>query len=285
MISFNYLASPGQLGNQMFKYAAVRGIANALQKDFLIPPAYELLNNKKVFKILNRLNLVDERNHVNHSLFKYFNMSSVNKANIGYSQNLTALKEKSFELDKQFVNSQEESFDIYGFFQSYKYFEHISNEILEDFTFKNKVAYKTYEIYNNLENPCSIHVRRGDYLTNPNHSVLDVEYYFKSIEKIGKDKQFLVFSDDVEWCRNFKAFRGENFIYSEDSTKGREHYDLSLMTLCKDHIISNSTFSWWGAWLSKSNNVIAPENWFKNSAYNFYNTEDLLPKGWLTIEN
>ncbi len=285
MISFNYLASPGQLGNQMFKYAAVRGIAYALQKDFLIPPAYELLNNKKVFKILNRLNLVDERNHVNHSLFKYFNMSSVNKANIGYSQNLTALKEKSFELDKQFVNSQEESFDIYGFFQSYKYFEHISNEISEDFTFKNKVAYKTYEIYNNLENPCSIHVRRGDYLTNPNHSVLDVEYYFKSIEKIGKDKQFLVFSDDVEWCRSFKAFRGENFIYSEDSTKGREHYDLSLMTLCKDHIISNSTFSWWGAWLSKSNNVIAPENWFKNSAYNFYNTADLLPKGWLTIEN
>ena len=53
MISFNYLASPGQLGNQMFKYAAVRGIANALQKYFLIPPAYELLNNKKVFKILN----------------------------------------------------------------------------------------------------------------------------------------------------------------------------------------------------------------------------------------
>ena len=285
MISFNYLASPGQLGNQMFKYAAVRGIASALQKDFLIPPAYELLNNKKVFKILSRLNLVDERNHVNHSLFKYFNMSSVNKANIGYSQNLTALKEKSFELDKQFVNSQEQSFDIYGFFQSYKYFEHISNEILQDFTFKNKVAYKTYEIYNNLENPCSIHVRRGDYLTNSNHSVLDVEYYFKSIEKIGKDKQFLVFSDDVEWCRSFKAFRGENFIYSEDSTKGREHYDLSLMTLCKDHIISNSTFSWWGAWLSKSNNVIAPENWFKNSAYTFYNTKDLLPKDWLTIEN
>jgi hypothetical protein len=285
MISFNYLASPGQLGNQMFKYAAVRGIANALHKDFLIPPAYKLLNNKKVFKILNRLNLVDERNHVNHSLFKYFNMSSVNKANIGYSQNLNTLKEKSFELDKQFVNSQEESFDIYGFFQSYKYFEHISNEILEDFTFKNKIANKTYEIYNNLENPCSIHVRRGDYITNPNHSVLDVEYYFKSIEKIGKDKQFLVFSDDVEWCRSFKAFRGENFIYSEDFTKGREHYDLSLMTLCKDHIISNSTYSWWGAWLSKSNNVIAPENWFKNSAYTFYNTEDLLPKGWLTIEN
>lgn len=285
MISFNYLASPGQLGNQMFKYAAVRGIANALHKDFLIPPAYKLLNNKKVFKILNRLNLVDERNHVNHSLFKYFNMSSVNKANIGYSQNLNTLKEKSFELDKQFVNSQEESFDIYGFFQSYKYFEHISNEILEDFTFKNKIANKTYEIYNNLENPCSIHVRRGDYITNPNHSVLDVGYYFKSIEKIGKDKQFLVFSDDVEWCRSFKAFRGENFIYSEDFTKGREHYDLSLMTLCKDHIISNSTYSWWGAWLSKSNNVIAPENWFKNSAYTFYNTEDLLPKGWLTIEN
>jgi hypothetical protein len=285
MISFNYLASPGQLGNQMFKYAAVRGIANALHKDFLIPPAYKLLNNKKVFKILNRLNLVDERNHVNHSLFKYFNMSSVNKANIGYSQNLNTLKEKSFELDKQFVNSQEESFDIYGFFQSYKYFEHISNEILEDFTFKNKIANKTYEIYNNLENPCSIHVRRGDYITNPNHSVLDVEYYFKSIEKIGKDKQFLVFSDDVEWCRSFKAFRGENFIYSEDFTKGREHYDLSLMTLCKDHIISNSTYSWWGAWLSKSNNVIAPEMWFKNSAYTFYNTEDLLPKGWLTIEN
>ena len=285
MISFNYLASPGELGNQMFKYAALKGISNELKLDFLIPPSYQILNNKFVFKTLNKLKVVDNRNHSNHLLFKYFKMNSVKSKNIGYADFKDTINEKHFEFDTSFFNSKLKSFDILGYFQTYKYFENISYQIKDDFTFKNKIQKKSLDVLEKLDEPISLHVRRGDYVTNVNHSPLDIKYYQQSIEEMGPQNQFLIFTDDVSWCKSIKTFSGENFIFADDFNNGKEDLDLSLMTLCNNHIIANSTYSWWGAWLSKKGKVIAPKYWFKNSEYSHYNTQDLYPKDWEIIVN
>ena len=125
----------------------------------------------------------------------------------------------------------------------------------------------------------SIHVRRGDYVKHPNHHpVQTIEYYNKSVEMVGKDTTIVVFSDDIEWCK--KNFNIDNIIYIEDE---KDYIELYLMSLCDNNIISNSSFSWWGAWLNTNENkkVIAPNKWF-GSAIN-ENTNDIIPKGWIKI--
>jgi hypothetical protein len=285
MISFNYLASPGQLGNQMFKYAALRGIANHLQKDFLMPPAYQILNNKLIFRLLNKFNFIDKRNHANHLLFKYFQMNSVTGNNIGYSDFNNSISEENYVFDSLFFESKDSFFDIYGYFQTYKYFENISDLISSDFLFKKKIINKTNQIIDKLDDPISIHIRRGDYLTNPNHSSLPISYYINAMQEFGMDNQYLVFSDDPKWCQEVDIFRGENIVFAENFTMQKEELDLSLMSLCKRHIIANSTFSWWGAWLSDPKKVITPSEWFKGTPYSDYDTSDLIPSGWLKIDN
>ena len=97
---------------------------------------------------------------------------------------------------------------------------------------------------------------------------------------MGHDKKYLIFSDDLEWCKeNFDFI--ENKVIIEGNT---DYQDLYLMSLCKNNIICNSTFSWWGAWLNKNDKkiVIAPEKWF-SSADEYYNTEDIIPSNSIKI--
>ncbi len=112
-------------------------------------------------------------------------------------------------------------------------------------------------------NRVSIHVRRGDYVTPPHntfyYNLTGTEYYQKAIAQF-PDEKFLVFSDDIEWCKTY--FLGDRFEFSEGKT---EVDDMNLMASCKHNIIANSSFSWWGAWLNPNPNkiVIAPKLWAK----------------------
>ena len=130
----------------------------------------------------------------------------------------------------------------------------------------------------------SVHVRRGDYVSNPTtaqvHGFLGLEYYQKAmntmLEKID-NPHFFVFSDDPEWTeRNIKTDAPVTYI----KYNGAKNYeDLRLMSTCKHHIIANSSFSWWGAWLSpdRENIIIAPKRWFKSDKLN---ARDLIPEPW-----
>ncbi|MDC3103205.1 alpha-1,2-fucosyltransferase [Acidimicrobiaceae bacterium] len=285
MISFDYLASPGQLGNQMFKFAALKGIANKKKTEFLMPPSKRFLRNKQLFRVLNKLKIVDKRNQQNHFLFDFFEMSSVNNKNIGYSNSTSIIEEKSFNFDKNIFTTKYKSFDIYGFFQSYKYFDHIKAEILRDFTFKKKIRNRSLSIFSSLVDPISIHIRRGDYLTNPNHNPLSLSYYENCIEMLGVKNQYIIFSDDPLWAREQKVFKSKNFLFSDTFTSGKQALDLCLMTLCEKQIIANSTFSWWGAYLSSQKVVLTPKEWFKNTNYSDRDTSDLYPNNWKQVEN
>jgi len=171
-----------------------------------------------------------------------------------------------------------------GYYQSEKYFLDNSNEILKIFTFESKVVDKVSGLYNNILNDerpkVSIHLRRGDYLNLPNHHpVLDIDYFKKAKSIFPKNSIFLVFSDDLEWCK--ANFTDGDYIFIE----GQEDYeDLCLMSLCDHNCIANSTFSWWGAWLNKNPDkiVVAPERWF-GPAYSHFSTKDLYCPDWIVI--
>ena len=130
----------------------------------------------------------------------------------------------------------------------------------------------------------AMHIRRDDYLIDDNFSVLPISYYKESLEYITSsldtnDFMLLIFSDDIEWCKNNlnDLHHSIKFIYNSEAT------DLRLMSLCNHFIIANSSYSWWGAYLSQNENkiVIAPKYWFDDK-YNI-NYRDVYPKNWKTI--
>ena len=108
---------------------------------------------------------------------------------------------------------------------------------------------------------------------------MDIEYYQNSVNIVGEDKHYLIFSDDVNWCQdNFNFIKNKTII-----TNNLDYQDLYLMSLCKNNIIANSSFSWWGAWLNnnKDKKVIAPSKWFGEKAN--LNQNDIIPKEWIKI--
>ena len=130
------------------------------------------------------------------------------------------------------------------------------------------------------QKPVSINVRRGDYLNfSDHHPVQPLSYFKDAIEIIGTNRHYLITSDDTNWCK--ENFVGENFHVIEDIAPVENLY---LQSLCYDHIISNSTFSWWGAWLDNKRNkrVISPKLWF-GPKLSHITTKDLIPKAWLAI--
>lgn len=176
-----------------------------------------------------------------------------------------------------------------GHFQSGKYFKEHSNEIKRLFqqpnlAYKNimTIAGEKYGVNINIDNTCSIHVRRGDYLSSPNHHpAQNMNYYMKAIRQMSKDTVFLIFSDDIAWCKENFPDLPEKFKFVEGNA---DHEDLLLMSNCKNNIICNSTFSWWAAWLNTNSEkkVIIPDKWF-GPAYADYNTEDLYCENWIRI--
>ena len=130
------------------------------------------------------------------------------------------------------------------------------------------------------ETPISLHISRKDYVTNPNHTALDATYYEKALKEFDENETVLVFSDDPDWCNEQELFADDRFMIAEGNSGWT---DMCLMTMCKGHIIANSSFSWWGAWLAKSEKVVAPSGWFVGSNLEHLDTKDLIPEGWIVI--
>lgn len=173
-------------------------------------------------------------------------------------------------------------FMISGYFQSEKFFKIHQKEILSLFEIDEKSQNIIFEKYNSSldQDTCSLHVRRGDYQSVQHIlPILPISYYVDAVEKIGKDKLYFIFSDDINWCKNNFDFI-PNKIFIENNT---DIIDLYLMSKCKNNIIANSTFSWWGAWLNTNINkqIISPNIWF--GPFGPQETEDIIPSSWHKI--
>ena len=178
---------------------------------------------------------------------------------------------------------------LVGYWQSEKYFSESVSQIRADFTFRQSLEGQNEKLAQQIisVNAVSLHVRRGDYATNPQttttHGLCTLGYYRQSIQYVAERVQqpnFFIFSDDIAWARdNLNIPHQCQYV---DFNQGEESYnDMRLMSMCKHHIIANSTFSWWGAWLNPDRDkiILAPKNWFANQT----DTSDLLPQSWVKL--
>jgi hypothetical protein len=285
MLAFNRIGNLGRLGNQMFEYAALRGIAAKHGYDWCIPPFHM-------------------KGIENYSLGECFKLESVSQNNLAVRENFQYWVERFFHFDEELFENCPDNVSLHGFFQSEKYFQHISDEISKDFTFKDEYLNPCVEMMSSFEGqePIMLHVRRGDpNLTDPRgfkwsytqcsdqHPLQPLEYYEKALEFFDENQPVIIFSDSPEWCKQQKLFDGDRFLISEPTEKYPDgsyipYIDLCLMSLCSHAIIANSSLSWWGAWLISNPNkkVIYPDMWF-GPAYSDKNTKDLAPDSWIKI--
>lgn len=255
-----YVYLQGGLGNQMFQYAA--GLS--AMKEY---PQFTIMK-------------------LDASFYEDQEVKIVKDGLTGRKYDLDV-----FGIDTDVETAPEGATMLKGFYQNIKEFENVANDVRQKFKFKVNFQDNVKNLADEIaskQNPVAIHVRRGDYLYNPNcfsfHGVLDKDYYdnaMKIIEEQSDSVDYYVFSEDIDWCReNLSTDQNITFIDgSYNDYKDTGH--LYLMTKCKKHIIANSSFSWWGAWLANSNFVIGPKNWNKSGEH--ANIMEDLGKTWIQI--
>ena len=263
-VAFNHLGKLGQLGNQMFQYSAAKGIATKIGSDFIIPDHKEIfddgIGNRYPILIHDAFNLDGKR---------------------GMLQTQDYIQETTFHFEEKFFNiSPSTNVSLWGFFQTEKYFKHIEDDIRKDFIFRDDISTVCKDSLNFVDNPISLHIRRGDFIINSgNHPPLGLDYYEKALKEFDDGRNVIIFSDDTKWCKEQELFESNRFIVAENND---QFHDLCLMSMCDDFIIANSTFSWWGAWLGNRGKVIAPKKWFGENLKD-KDTKDLYCDGWILL--
>ncbi len=210
---------------------------------------------------------------------------------VPFFEPLKLIRESTFGYFESFINLKP-PVCLDGYFQSEKYFLNFQEEIKTLFTFpmgllNNETQKKVSNLFNNPYS-VSIHVRRGDYVsdapTQSFHGICGLEYYENAMalirNKIPK-AEFFLFTDSPEIVKNeFKAI--DNFQIMSDGDYQYNWVDMYLMSQCKHHIIANSSYSWWGAWLgiNPEKIVVAPQKWF---AVNEVDYSNVVPESWEKI--
>lgn len=252
MITFSKLGILGQLGNQMFQYATILSVAKHKQVKFGISD-----NTAKIRQFQNlSCQIMQDDSEIQHV----------------FHQNGFHYNEKIFDID--------DNTDVIGFFQSPKYFQAHREQLKSEFRFNPQTFEDSRQLINK-PNICAVHVRGGDYLTkSAYHYTCSTRYYENAIAKM-KERgftHFFVFSDDLEWAKT-RINNAPNITFIQTSV----FQDMCMMTLCDGHIIANSSYSWWGAYLSDSKFVIAPKTWFGPKGPQ--NWHDIYCDSWQLMDN
>jgi hypothetical protein len=283
----------GGLGNQLFQYAMARRIAYknnlTLKLDISDFSTYKLHEFR-----LNQFNIAAEtatqeeiRKFIKNRNKIYLKLVRTYNSLLPFTLR-SYLKERFFYYDSETTKLSDNIY-LEGHWPSEKYFLDIEHIIRQEFTLKSEMDAYHQALKKQIENAdsVSIHIRRGDYVSNHTanqiHGICPLEYYHNAIDVLTKkieNPHFFIFSDDPKWAYdNLKIPYTTTMIQREGR---RDYEDLILMSSCKHHIIANSTFSWWGAWLNPRQDkiVISPARWYQGADYD---TRDLLPSSWITI--
>ncbi len=274
------LEMEGGLGNQMFQYAFGKACSVKLKEPlFLDLSWYRNKHSKRKF-LLGKMNVSFDRSSKNLFYVKILRLV----------KNPSVLKDNGFFEEKNLgING---NIILDGFWESYKYFEDIVGEVKKEFVLK-KPSDRFIELSKEIRpDSIAIHVRRGDFLalTDSRHQN-GVPYYTKAVEYIVRNKnltnpQITIFSDDPKWCKEkLGSLAGQpTEVFGEKLDSDAE--ELMLMSLYGNQIISNSTFSWWSAYLNPSpdKTVVMPNNWFTDSLTNQRHLAGIRVPGWTVLE-
>ncbi len=289
------------LGNQMFQYATAYAIAKknktsvicdvrSLEENYLNPPDNYIKREYSldIFNIYpNKLNLFDMIITLQLSK-KYTRRFFLSKILNIFSP--FTLIEMSRKTDNRLLTSKKKILYLDGYWQSQNYFKEFRDDIIKIFNF-NELIHKQMNIdllkKVNFKNDVCLNVRRTDHLNLKEFNVITEKYYDNSINfylKNNTNTKFFVFSDDIEWCKK-KFFDKDKFTIIDHNYSGVKFKNyLYLMSNFKNFIIPNSTFAWWGAWLSKQNNknVLVPRRWSGNLNEKEL---DIIVDDWIKVEN
>lgn len=272
----------------MFQYSALRGLAEKSGLHWRIPePSGPKLDN--------------------YGLFEAFEMANVEPHNVSQQTPNRTVKEKYFHYDDALSDYLQDGDDLFGYFQSEKYFENVKQAVRQDFTIRGiwQEQAEKFFVKHKLQEPIFLHVRRGDAKITGRrgekwsyqklqkfHPLCKSDYYRRALAEFEQDRQVVIVSDSITWCKSQEIFQGPRFTFSENSKTILEdgasspYVDLAIMKLCSGAIIANSSLSWWGAWLISDNkkDVVAPTPWF-GVKYKGNWTGDLIPVHWKEIYN
>lgn len=272
----NYISCwiSGGLGNQLFQIATCLEYKKKYNKDLIFKYEFKLWHpfGLKRLTIWNTL-LNNNLKTINDDEFNNIKFNNYLEINNNFNE-IPYIKDNVY---------------LRGYFQSPKYFSDETKKELNNLIYSNKDIYnKALDLFNNIkilyndfnnDNYLFIHFRRTDYIFNPIHNLLDIDYYNNAIKYFDLiNKHIIIFSDDIEWCKN--NIKNDKYFYVDIRD---ENIELLLMTFIKNGIIANSTFSWWGAFLGVDKKIIAPKEWYikDNSYINEWN--DIYVDNWIII--
>lgn len=282
-----YTRLNGGLGNQLFQYAAGFALSKKRQTGLTLDCRIYDKQGLRAFE-LGHFNISaacgdagtlppDQKSPLRYLIWRYM------------ARDPKICREKSLGFNEVFLSLPDESY-LHGYWQTEKYFASCEADLRREFSFKNAPSGRNAELLEQIRNghSVSLHVRRGDYVTqagSATHGTCNKQYYTQAVdvmaEKLGRDFTVFIFSDDPEWAHANLALRHKTIVVDiNDASTGYE--DLRLMSACSHHIIANSSFSWWGAWLNPKPDkiVIAPERWYANPALK---NPDICPASWLRV--
>ncbi|MFZ4396972.1 MAG: alpha-1,2-fucosyltransferase [Kiritimatiellia bacterium] len=282
----------GGLGNQLFQYAAGRAVALRQRTSLLMDITAFEIYTLRAYRLSN-FNIQESIAHTGW-LPRLFGRPTNRylrslRRRLPYFW-LQRVKERTqFAFDPDiFKNGRHVLLE--GFWQNERYFREIAPLLRDEFSLRNQTDRENADMAVTIRNvnAVSIHVRRTDYVMNvrtaQTHGACSAAYYQAAMQMICanvRDPHFFVFSDDAAWAKNNLQFATPVTFVTHNQAE-RDYEDLRLMTLCRHHIIANSSFSWWGAWLGTNPGriVIAPKRWFADETVD---TSGLVPNGWRKI--
>ena len=283
----------GGLGNQLFQYALGRALAvsrsTTLKLDITDYETYKVhAYSLGHFNVIESFATRDEIRRLRGGGWMAKQLSRRLHRLIPFRKDSYIL-EKGFAFDPEVLEPPD---DVYleGYWQSERYFTSIEGLLRREFTIRHSLSGRNQELAARITgcNAVSLHVRRGDYVSNPDssrvHGPCGMDYHRTAVRRIAEvspQLHLFVFSDEPEWAaRNLHLDHPMTIVTGNDAR--HDYEDLHLMSLCRHHVIANSSFSWWGAWLSANADkiVIAPARWFAGKQHD---TRDLFPPAWQTI--
>jgi hypothetical protein len=287
------IAIKGGLGNQMFQYAFGRKLSLLHNVELYLDlgwfqnPGEDTRRTFGLnqFNIQAKIATIDQVRKLKGGdwIHKTYLVRALRKFSL-YKQKSYFKEYRPFYESSIVVNSSSGYYD--GHWVDFRYFDDIANVLKNDFSLVTKLSPQLTELFDVIKNTqsVSVHIRRGDYAnrksTQKFHGLLPISYFKTSIERAVKhldNPHIFFFSDEINWVKeNLSIVYPHTYI--EPSYPDSEAIDLILMSACKCQIISNSTFSWWAAWLNQNQNktVIAPPFWSKLIP----DSRQILPASW-----